>query len=849
MNMRKTVFAVIAAMAMAAAFAQQTVQVLMPEGVNLTGSEAAWLPGQIQDKLKSNLQEYLGMNTVVDAKSEATLKQLQRESEGSGRDADTAIELGKISTAKFAVMTRIRRTGKGYTISADYTDLTTGVQKATATSKEYTTSEELYASTGAIDEITLILAEKLHIAVNHVQKQALQYGTADFSIDDQLTLARQNEEQYKKMMSQFDEQLRALSVSNDLSAVENAKKIEAEKALLAEKQKNEQKRLAELAEQKKKAAEDALKEAARTDEQKKRRDELSAQAAAKAAEVRKQKMEKQGVFGQINVIESKKKALVEIRQGVEARIEELRKQAEKDKTDEAEKIRNKAWASVELENGSPTAAAKQRRENQVAEYTEQRYTKLQEEEIQVRNSVAKQDAELLAEIRSDQKKITGLRTVSSMGGELKVSYGAYSGENKGWNAYLSLYSESILLYQDTFLISYKALTGKDAPNIAKASDSVMQDYSDTVDMYNSLLLRGDPVLYYEIDYTVSAAPDDEPSKYTFDFKTLRVINTVSGTLAQTIPLGKRLTRTMSPVWDIRSLYLYLYMSGTMIQGCDPDTLPLNLVIPDGVTEIGKNAFKDCSSLESITIPDSVTSIGDSAFSRCTSLTSITIPASVTSIGKYAFIVCSSLKSITIPDSVTTIGGYAFKDCSSLASITIPASVTSIGDSAFFGCKSLVVQFGGTMARWKAIQGKGDWFSGVHCTDGIIGVAEAPAYLKMEGTKITDYDKNTLPSNLVIPEGVTEIGYRAFSGCTSLKSVTIPASVTKIDDSAFSRCTSLTSITIPASVTEIGYRAFSGCTSLHVYYAGTKARWKKIKGKDNEDLDNATMHYESKGPSK
>ena len=699
--MRKLIAIIASLLLCAAAFAQQTVQVLMPEGVNLTGSEAAWLPGQIQDKLKSNLQEYLGMNTVVDAKSEATLKQLQRESEGSGRDADTAIELGKISTAKFAVMTRIRKTGKGYTISADYTDLTTGVQKATATSKEYTTSEELYASTGAIDEITLILAEKLHIAVNHVQKQALQYGTADFSIDDQLTLVRQNEEQYKKMMSQFDEQLRALSVSNDLSAVENAKKIEAEKALLAEKQKNEQKRLAELAEQKKKAAEDALKEAARTDEQKKRRDELSAQAAAKAAEVRKQKMEKQGVFGQINVIESKKKALVEIRQGVEARIEELRKQAEKDKTDEAEKIRNKAWASVELENGSPTADAKQRRENQVAEYTEQRHTKLKEEETQVRNSVAKQDAELLAEIRSDQKKITGLRTVSSMGGELKVSYGAYSGENKGWNAYLSLYSESILLYQDTFLISYKALTGKDAPDIAKASDAVVQDYSDTVDMYNSLLLRGDPVLYYEIDYTVSAAPDDEPSKYTFDFKTLRVINTVSGTLAQTIPLGKHLTRTMSPVWDIRSLYLYI--SGTMIQGCDPDALPLNLVIPEGMTEIGNNAFKDCSSLESITIPASVTSIGDKAFWGCKSLESVTIGNSVTSIGDSAFSWCTSLASITIPASVTSIGNDAFYGCTSLASITIPASVTSIGNDAFSVYPSLHVYYAGTKAQWKKIK--------------------------------------------------------------------------------------------------------------------------------------------------
>lgn len=554
MNIQKIfVVVAIAVLLGTTAFAQQTVQVVMPEVENLSGNEVAWLPGQIQDKLKSNFQEYLGMNTVVDAKSEATLKRLQRESEGSGRDENTAIELGKISTAKFAVMTKIRRTGKGYTISADYTDLTTGVQLATATSKDYKTTDELYGNMGAIDEITLILAEKLHIAINPVQKQVLKYGTADLSINDQLTLARQNEEQYKKLMSQFDEQLRALSVSNDLNAVANSKKIEAEKSLLAEKQQSEQRRIVELAEQKKKADEDARLEAQRSEEQKKKRNELSVQAAAKAAEVRNLRMETQGVLGQISVIENKKKALVEIRQSVEARIQELREQAERDKADEANRIRNKAWTSVELENGSPTKTALQRRENQVAEYNKQRDESFQKEAELVKDSAAKQYTELLLEIKIDQERINGLRTVSSMGEELKVSYGTYSGQNNGWYAYLSLYSEGVLLYQDTFLIGFKALTGKDAPNMEKASDAAVQDYADTVDMYNSLLLRGDPILYFEIDYTATAGENDALSQYTFKFHALRVIYTVTGKTVQTISLDKTLERTMSPSWDIRPL--------------------------------------------------------------------------------------------------------------------------------------------------------------------------------------------------------------------------------------------------------------------------------------------------------
>lgn len=241
----------------------------------------------------------------------------------------------------------------------------------------------------------------------------------------------------------------------------------------------------------------------------------------------------------------------------------------------------------------------------------------------------------------------------------------------------------------------------------------------------------------------------------------------------------------------------------------------NINLPDTVTNIGSFSFGFTYSLSNITIPPRVTRIADYAF-YSSALTDISIPNGVREIGTNAFERCHSLTNVSIPASVSYLGTNAFNETTSLQQISVdPLNIVySSQDGVLFNRdRSLLIYYP---------HGKAETAYAV--PTGVTAIADS-AFRECNTLRNVTFPNSltqigqmafTLSTNLVevtFPDSLPTVGRGAFSGCFDLRHVTFGSSLAKIEDNAFNACGSITNLVFPEGLRSIGANAFNSCTNI------------------------------------
>ena len=239
--------------------------------------------------------------------------------------------------------------------------------------------------------------------------------------------------------------------------------------------------------------------------------------------------------------------------------------------------------------------------------------------------------------------------------------------------------------------------------------------------------------------------------------------------------------------------LYLYQDGEEV---------IDIVVPNGISSIKSNAFRNARNIKSIVLNNTITSIGSNAFDSCESLQSVKLPSTLTFIGQKAFYNCGSLTEVNISDTVTAIGSYAFGYCVNLTKVTLSKAIKCIAQGLFLGCQNLAsIEIPETVT----VIGSNAFQNTALCS------VKLPINLSEIGSQAFSYCRNL--KEIKIPDAVTNIGMEAFHNCNNLTTVTLSKAIKRIAQGLFSGCHNLVSIEIPEGITDIEEMAFYYCTSL------------------------------------
>lgn len=234
----------------------------------------------------------------------------------------------------------------------------------------------------------------------------------------------------------------------------------------------------------------------------------------------------------------------------------------------------------------------------------------------------------------------------------------------------------------------------------------------------------------------------------------------------------------------------------------------SLIIPEGVKEIGDDAFRNCKNLTGIlSLPSTLEVIGGQTFDNCGFTCELLLPQNLRVIGYGAFQNCRGLYgNIILPEGLLEISICAFSQCLHLTGdLKIPQKVKEIGDEAFIGCSGL----NGRLTLSEGLEYIGRQ---AFCLCNFRGPLVLPSTLKGIGDDA--FSDNMFSGELKLPASLQELGSEAFEYCSRISgTLEIPDNITAIKERTFNYCSSIEKIVLPSKIDVIKSGAFQDCFCL------------------------------------
>ncbi len=220
-------------------------------------------------------------------------------------------------------------------------------------------------------------------------------------------------------------------------------------------------------------------------------------------------------------------------------------------------------------------------------------------------------------------------------------------------------------------------------------------------------------------------------------------------------------------------------------------------IPEGITSLGKSSFFDKKGMISIKLPASLTHIDCRAFRNCINLEKITFGNDQLTVSPDAFKNCTTLKYVELPDGTQ----YELSGLPDHTASAVPPLIRIIHKQIlgnFFISGTMLIEYRGSEER-------------VVIPDGITTIGERA------------FAGNEAIGRIILPDSVLEIHEEAFADCLLLQKINLPEHLQRMDKSAFENCVKLIHIDLPDSLEVLAESVFNRCTKLNAIHFGSALR--------------------------